>query len=152
MNMVHFEFKIVEIIHFIDDYLDDFEDDNAKYRMDENGTMDYEDELHDEIFNGYGFSKGNIQAIKWLDNDIETFVKVQKEVKEYCEEEFGSITIDITNPSSVVDMYAYIVGKELLSQILQKRYKKEVSKIIDEKLTKNEPKLIDRIWKFFNYC
>ena len=50
-----------------------------------------------------------------------------------------------------MNQYAYIIGEEELPKILKERYKKEVSEILDERLSDNEPTLINRIWKFFEW-
>ena len=37
-------------------------------------------------------------------------------MKSYEIDNFGELTIDITNPESLVNMYAYIIGEEIVSE------------------------------------
>jgi hypothetical protein len=40
--------------------------------------------------------------------------EIIRTVKEYEENNFGEVTTDLSNPERVVNMYAYIVGEEVV--------------------------------------
>ena len=147
--MVSFEFKVDEIKQYINDELDDIDDDELRYRMSKDGEMDEDGDLHNMLFNTDYYVSTQYGAMNWCNNDLKTFIKLQKEVRRYEEDNFGELITDITKPIKVVNMYVYIIGKQLLPKILEERYKKEMSEVLDERLSNNDSNLVDKIWSFF---
>lgn len=91
-------------------------------------------ELHNEIYNTDYFIIGIHSAKEFL-NDAGTFDAIEK-VKNYEQGNFGQVSTDLSDPEKVANMYAYIVGEEVLqkSKTLQDNW--------DKKLTKQDLKKI----------
>ena len=82
-----------------------------------NKDMD-DDELHCEVFNSQDFISDRNQAIEFLGNktfDILDFVRT------YEIDNFGELNTDISNPIRLLNMYAYIIGKEIVEDYFEKR-------------------------------
>ena len=73
-------------------------------------------ELHHEIFNTDYYIIGRYQAQKWLGED--TFDCIAK-IVEYEETNFGETYTDFVEPERVVNMYVYIIGEEILSDVVE---------------------------------
>lgn len=69
-------------------------------------------DLHNELFNTDYFIIGTYQAKKWLGDEV--FDCIEK-IKEYEQDNFGQVSTDLSDPEKVVNMYAYILGEEILS-------------------------------------
>ena len=82
------------------------------------GTQTYEDliDLHHEIFNTDYYIIGRYQATEWLGTEAFNCIGV---IKEYEENNFGQIYTDLSEPERVVNMYVYIVGEQILDQVVQ---------------------------------
>ena len=97
-----------EITEYFDDWLAD--------TMQSQGyewIKDNLEDLHHHAFNTDYYIIGTERAINWMGSycwDIMRFVK------SYEIDNFGELTIDITNPESLVNMYAYIIGEEIVSE------------------------------------
>jgi len=76
----------------------------------------YACDLHNELFNTDYFIIGYYQAEQWLIKNVGIFAAIE-EIKEYEEYNFGEVTTDSSSSEKVVNMYAYIKGEELLSDI-----------------------------------
>jgi len=77
--------------------------------------LDNFDELHYHAFNEDYYIIGYYQADQWLkQHDVSSFDAINT-VKEYEVSNFGEMTTDI-NSESIVNMYVYILGEELLSE------------------------------------
>jgi len=79
-------------------------------------------DLHHELFNMDYFIIGYYNAEQFL-NKIGTFEAIG-EVQEYEKENFGECNTDLGSSESVVNMYAYIKGEEILQECetLQNEY------------------------------
>jgi len=88
--------------------------------------MDVSD-LHHQIFNEDYYIVGYYQAEKWLGSD--TF-RVIAEIKDYEDMHFGESHTDFSSSESVVNMYVYVVGEE----IIQACFDEVVDKIEDKQL------------------
>ena len=78
-------------------------------------------ELHNQLFNTDYYIIGRYQAKKWLSDDVFNVIEY---IKDYEEMNFGEITTDLSEPEHVVNMYTYIIGEELLSELsLMQLYK-----------------------------
>jgi len=76
----------------------------------------YACDLHNELFNTDYFIIGYYQAEQWLIKNVGIFAAIE-EIKEYEKDNFGEVTTDLSSSEKVVNMYAYIKGEELLSDI-----------------------------------
>lgn len=73
-------------------------------------------DLHNELFNTDYFIIGYYQAEEWLKNNVGIFAAIE-EIKEYEQSNFGEVTTDLSSSEKVVNMYAYIKGEEILSEL-----------------------------------
>ncbi len=78
------------------------------------GTDPVGADLHHYLYNEGFFIIGTHQAKEFL-GDYGVFEAMEK-IKEYEQDNFGEITTDISDPEKVVNMLAYIVGEEILSE------------------------------------
>ena len=74
----------------------------------------YACDLHNSLFNRDYFIIGYYQAEQWLINNVGIFNAIDI-VKEYEENNFGALTTDISSSEKLVNMYAYIIGEEILN-------------------------------------
>ena len=84
-------------------------------------------ELHNQIFNEDYYIVGYYQAEQWLGTD--TF-RVIAEIKDYEEMNFGESHTDFSSSESVVNMYVYILGEE----VIQACFDEVVDKLEDKQL------------------
>jgi len=77
-----------------------------------NGNFD----LHNEIFHDDYYIIGTYKANQWLGDQVFNVIEFIKEYEENC---FGEVTTDFTNPEEIVNMYAYIIGEEIVSDYLR---------------------------------
>tara|TARA_R100001480_G_C4650301_1_gene170767 strand:- start:221 stop:610 length:390 start_codon:yes stop_codon:yes gene_type:complete len=69
------------------------------------------DELHHNLFNTDFYIIGTWKATQWLGDEVFNIMGI---IKDYEQDNFGNVTTNLTCAESVVNMYAYIVGEELL--------------------------------------
>ena len=85
-------------------------------------------ELHHELFNTDYYIIGYYQAEKWLNDVADGVFDAIRVVNEYEENNFGNGMISGPKSSeSVVNMYTYIVGESLLSEMLGDNYNTELT-------------------------
>ena len=104
--------KRQEIIDFAKDRIQEIYDYNP-----EKLTTELPDlyDLHHEIFNTDYYIIGRYQAKQWLGADAFDCIA---EIQEYENEHFGSVTTDLSEPERVVNMYVYIIGEEILEDVV----------------------------------
>ena len=104
--------KRQEIIEFAKDRIEEIYD----YDKDKVSTElpDLYD-LHHEIFNTDYYIIGRYQAKQWLGADAFDCIA---EIQEYENNHFGSVTTDLSEPERVVNMYVYIIGEEILEDVI----------------------------------
>lgn len=102
------DYKREEIKEYFDDFIND---------QDSQWIEDNKDDLHYHAFNTDYYITGYITARKWLGEN--TF-DVIAHIKEYEEFNFGEVTTDFSNPEQIVNMYAYIIGEEIVSEYINK--------------------------------
>ena len=73
-------------------------------------------EIHNDLFNTDYYLIYYSKCIEWLGNNTFECIGI---IKDYEELNFGEITTDFSNSEQVVNMYVYIVGEEILEEILQ---------------------------------
>lgn len=104
------------------------------------------DELHHRLFNEDYFIIGYYEAKKWLKRyDLDAF-DVIDEVQEYEKSNFGETNTKI-NSESMVNMFAYIKGEELLIEAFEEvdmddnatlQQMKALATYLDDKLSYNQ--------------
>ena len=98
------------------------------------GANIYVSDLHNEIFNTDYFIIGYYESEKWLNDSIGTFFAINI-IKEYEENNFGTILTDLTSSEKVANMYAYIQGEEILNELQSVR--QNWDNRIDEQILEN---------------
>jgi len=71
------------------------------------------DDLHHHAFNTDYFIIGTQKAIDWMGSksfDIIDFIKT------YEQDNFGQVSTDLSDPEKLVNMYAYIIGEDIVSE------------------------------------
>jgi len=84
-------------------------------------------ELHSKLFNEDYFIIGYYQANCFIKDNFDSAFDIINVVKEYEEGNFGEFNTDI-NSESIVNMFAYIVGEELIYSLDEDINIKEVLK------------------------
>ena len=102
--------KRQEIIDFAKDRIQEIYD----YDQDK-VTLDNIYDLHHEIFNTDYYIIGRYQAKQWLGADAFDCIY---DIQEYENNNFGQVTTDLSEPEKVVNMYVYIVGEEILEDVV----------------------------------
>ena len=78
-------------------------------------TVDNIHDLHHEIFNTDYYIVGRYQAKEWLGSDAFDCIY---DIQEYENFHFGRVTTDLSCPEKVVNMYVYVVGEEILEDVV----------------------------------
>jgi hypothetical protein len=76
-----------------------------------------QDDLHHEIFNTDYFIIGSYKAKQWMGDEAFNIIGF---VKEYEDWNFGEVYTDLSDPEKVVNMYAYIIGEEIVNDYINK--------------------------------
>ena len=103
--------KRQEIIDFAKEqiqYIYDYDQDKV--------TLDNVYDLHHEIFNTDYYIIGRYQAKQWMGADAFDCIY---EIQEYENNNFGRVTTDLSEPERVVNMYVYIIGEEILEDVVR---------------------------------
>tara|TARA_Y100000361_G_C11161432_1_gene347622 strand:+ start:3384 stop:3773 length:390 start_codon:yes stop_codon:yes gene_type:complete len=77
------------------------------------GEDQYAGDLHHYLVNEDYFIIGTWQAEQFLGNAVWDAIRM---IQEYEEENFGECTTDLSSPEKVANMFAYIVGEEILNE------------------------------------
>tara|TARA_B100000282_G_scaffold290973_1_gene262620 strand:- start:521 stop:901 length:381 start_codon:yes stop_codon:yes gene_type:complete len=72
-------------------------------------------DLHHEIFNTDYYIVGRYQAKEWLGADAFDCIY---DIQEYENCHFGQVTTDLSEPEKVVNMYVYVVGEQILEDVV----------------------------------
>tara|TARA_Y100000592_G_C5360908_1_gene263647 strand:- start:62 stop:436 length:375 start_codon:yes stop_codon:yes gene_type:complete len=102
--------KRQEIINFATERIQEIYD----YDQDK-VTLDNIYDLHHEIFNTDYYIIGRYQAKQWMGADAFDCIG---DIQEYENDNFGQVTTDLSEPERVVNMYVYIVGEEILEDVV----------------------------------
>ncbi len=75
-------------------------------------------DLHHFLLNEDYFIIGTYKAKQWLGSEVFDVIET---IREYEQSNFGQVTTDFSDPEKVANMYAYILGEEILfnSEIFQ---------------------------------
>ena len=110
----------------IQEHFNDFIEDQAEEWLEKN-----KDDLHHHAFNTDYFIIGYYKAEQWLGDRIFDVIET---IREYEDFHFGEVNTDFSSPEGVVNMYAYIVGEEIVQEYLGALEKRKNLKtaILDE--------------------
>ena len=70
-------------------------------------------ELHHHAFNTDYYIIGTHKAIEWMGDKVFEIINT---IKEYEQDNFGEVTTDLSSPEKLVNMYAYIVGEQVVDE------------------------------------
>jgi hypothetical protein len=84
----------------------------------------YVSDLHSDIFNTDYYIIGRYQAKQWMGGDAFDMIG---DVVDYEKDHFGEVTTDLSEPESVVNMWVYVQGWELIDECFQ-----EVCEALDD--------------------
>ena len=96
----------------IKSYFDNFIAENSEALKDSN----FRDDLHHHAFNTDYYIIGTYRAEQWLEDQVFEVINI---IKEYEQDNFGEVTTDFSSPERVVNMYAYIVGVDIVFEWLE---------------------------------
>tara|TARA_R110000803_G_scaffold100593_1_gene168679 strand:+ start:260 stop:586 length:327 start_codon:yes stop_codon:yes gene_type:complete len=96
----------------IEDTFYDFIEEQDKDWIEEN-----KDDLHHHAFNTDYYIIGTYRATQWLGDQVFNIIQF---IKEYEENHFGEVSTDFSNAENVVNMYAYIIGEDIVSDYINK--------------------------------
>ena len=82
------------------------------------------DDLHHEIFNTDYYIIGRYEATKWLGDQVFNIINI---IKEYENDNFGSVNTDFSEVEKVVNMYVYIIGEEIVADYINEQEEKKVA-------------------------
>ena len=82
----------------------------------ENGYTGYYCDLHNEVFNTDYYIIGTYEAKKALE-EYGVFDVIEK-VQTYEKDNFGEIYTDLSDPEKLVNMLYYIIGEEVLYEMM----------------------------------
>ena len=80
------------------------------------GYNGYYCELHDEVFNTDYYIIGTYEAKEAL-KEYDVFDAIEK-VQTYEKDNFGGVYTDLSNPEKLVNMLYYIIGREVLHEMM----------------------------------
>lgn len=83
----------------------------------ESGYTGYYCDLHNEVFNTDYYIIGNYQAKEAL-KEYDIFDALEK-VWTYEKDNFGEVYTDISDPEKLINMLYYIIGEEVLFDMMQ---------------------------------
>jgi hypothetical protein len=75
-----------------------------------------DNELHNELFNVDYYIIGTYEAKQWLGDKVFDVIEC---ITEYETDNFGEVSTDLSDPEKVVNMYVYILGEEMLYEVLE---------------------------------
>jgi len=101
-------------------HFEDFINDSNNKDIVENNL----DDLHNEIFNTDYYIIGRYEATKWLGDQVFNIINI---IKEYENDNFGSVNTDFSEVEKVVNMYVYIIGEEIVADYINKQEEKKVA-------------------------
>jgi len=92
-------------------------------------TLDNVCDLHHEIFNSDYYIIGRYQAKEWLGADAFDCIY---DIQEYENNNFGQVTTDLSEPEKVVNMYVYVIGEEILEEVITEFLEEKESELETE--------------------
>ena len=110
------DYKKEEIKEYFDENFEQNEDwlKESKY---------WKEDLHHHAFNEDYYIIGTYKAKQWLGDMV---FEVIEHIREYEQFHFGEVNTDFSDPEKVVNMYAYIIGEEIVQEYLEELEEEEV--------------------------
>ena len=93
--------------------LKEFAEETVSKLQDGIGVGEYASDLHHFCWNEDYFIIGNQKAKEWIEQRFNTFEAIG-DIQKYENENFGTVSTDLTSPEKVANMLAYIYGNEVL--------------------------------------
>ena len=97
----------------IKEHFDDFIKEQPEDWIEENI-----DDIHHHAFNTDYFIIGYYQAKQWCGDEVFNIIET---IRDYEKSNFGEVNTDFSSSEKVVNMYAYIVGEEVVQEWLEER-------------------------------
>jgi hypothetical protein len=72
-------------------------------------------------FNTDYYIIGTYKAKKWLGDEVFAVIEI---IKDYEQLHFGEVSTDLSDPEKIVNMYAYIIGENIVEE-----YKNQLQKV-----------------------
>ena len=107
------DFKKEEVTQYALDKIQEFKD---YFGIEKFNELVKDGELHNEIFNTDYYIIGTYEAKQWLSDRVFDVIEY---IQNYEMDNFGEVYTDLTNPEKVVNMYVYIIGEEILYEVLE---------------------------------
>ncbi len=101
------DYKKKEIESYFNDWIKD---------QDAEWIVDNVDDLHHHCFNTDYYIIGRYKATQWLGDQV---FNVIDHIKNYENENFGSVNTDFSESEKVVNMYVYIIGEEIVADYVE---------------------------------
>ena len=105
MNIENY-YQYDEIKQYFDEWIEDH---------DQEYIRDHLDDLHHYAFNEDYYIIGNHLAKEWLSDEVFNIINI---IADYENMHFGVVNTDFSQPEKVVNMYAYIVGEEIVNNYI----------------------------------
>jgi hypothetical protein len=86
------------------------------YDMESYNQLVKDGDLHNEIFNTDYYIIGTYEAKQWLSDKVFDVIDY---IKEYEQDNFGESYTDLGDPEKIVNMYVYILGEEILYEVIK---------------------------------
>lgn len=112
-------YKRIEIKNQFADWFEDAYHQHGKDFADYINKLIDDGELHHEVYNTDYFIIGTHQAKQFMGDKAFDIIGI---VKDYEQDNFGEVTTDLSCPEKVVNMYAYIVGEEIISDFIHNEW------------------------------
>mgnify|MGYP003109509263 FL=1 len=74
---------------------------------------DNKDDWHHHAFNMDYYIIGTQKAIEWMGDKVFPIMDI---IVQYEQDNFGEVTTDLSSPERLVNMYAYIVGEQVVNE------------------------------------
>ena len=110
----YYDYKYDEIKEHFDDFISD---------QDSQWIEDNIDDIHYHAFNTDYYIIGTYNAKLWLGDYAFDVIGT---IKEYEIDNFGEVYTDLSDPEKVVNMYAYIIGEQVVYEWLQEREENDI--------------------------
>ena len=101
-------YKKAELTEHFLDALEDFTIPEVLEMIDDSDGLQT---LHNRAFNEDYYIIGTYQAKQWLGDEAFNIIQF---IKEYEQDNFGEVFTDLSEPERVVNMYAYILGEQIV--------------------------------------
>mgnify|MGYP003629805201 FL=1 len=109
------DYKKQELKEYFNNYIEENKE-NVSQSFKEFSYIDNDEilnDVHHNCFNTDYYIIGTYEATKWLGDEVFNVINF---IKEYENDNFGEVTTDFSSAEKVVNMYAYIIGYEIIQE------------------------------------